>query len=207
MTDRETVRAGYDALGRIYADHRSVGPTERELIGRLLAGCPDSPRLLDAGCGPGPTLADLTSRGRAVGMDASSGQLELAAEAAPDAALVRGDVAALPFGADSFDAVVSLGVLMHLPNDEQDDAIVEFARVLRPGGRLLVSDGTGSWAGSNEDWLGADVTMTWEITGIDAVATALESAGFDLLERTRTADELADDDDASQGLALAERSA
>lgn len=204
MTDRATVRAGYDALGETYADQRAVGPTERRLLDRMLAPCPPEPRLLDAGCGPGPTLDELIPHGRAVGIDFSTEQLRLAAERAPMAALVRGDIAALPFESDGFDAVVSLGVLMHLPNDEQDAALAEFARVLRPGSRLIVSDGAGSWAGENPDWLGAGVTMSWEITGIDVVAARLEAMGFEVLERTSTADELSEDDDATQGLALAE---
>lgn len=197
---------GYDALGRTYVDQRSVGSTERRLLKRALAPCPSAPRLLDAGCGPGPVLADLAERGRAIGLDFSPEQLDIAAETVPTAALVRGDLATLPFGPESFDAAVSLGVLMHLPNDEQAEAIAEFARVLRPGGRLLVSDGTGSWAGENPDWLGAGVTMTWEITGIDVVAGQLEAVGFEILAREESSDELAEDDDASQGLALAELS-
>jgi SAM-dependent methyltransferase len=204
MTDRETVRAGYDALGTTYAEHRSVGTAERALLERALGPSSDPPRLLDAGCGPGPTLAELTDRCRAVGLDLSSKQLRLAARTAPDAALVRGDLAALPFGTDRFDVAVSLGVLMHLPDVEQDAALAEFARVLRPGGRLVVSDGTGAWRGEHDDWLADGVTMSWEITGIDAVLEGLEAVGFERLERTVTTDELAEDDDAGQGLALLE---
>lgn len=146
----------------------------------------------------------MAHRGRAVGVDFSTEQLGLAAERAPNAAVVRGDIAALPFAAESFDAVVSLGVLMHLPNDEQDRALSELVRVLRPGSRLFVSDGAGAWVGENPDWMGAGVTMTWEITGIDAVVARLAEIGFEVLERTSTADELSDDDQATQGLALAE---
>lgn len=207
VTDRKTVRAGYDELGRTYAERRTIDATERALLERALEPGPPTPRVLDAGCGPGPTLAELTDHSRAIGLDFSAEQLDLAAETAPEAAVVRGDTAALPFAADSFDAAVSLGVLMHLPDAVQDAAIGEFERVLRPGGRLLVSDGAGSWVGENPDWLGSGVTMTWEIAGIDAVATALEDVGFELLERTASRDELAEDDDASQGLLLAELSA
>lgn len=207
VTDRKTVRAGYDELGRTYAEHRTIDATERALLERALEPGRPTPRVLDAGCGPGPTLAELTGRSWPVGLDFSAEQLDIAVETAPEAAVVRGDTAALPFAADSFDAAVSLGVLMHLPGGVQDASIGEFARVLRPGGRLLVSDGAGSWVGENPDWLDSGVTMTWEIAGIDAVATELEGAGFELLDRTATTDELAEDDDASQELVLAELSA
>lgn len=204
MTDRETVRAGYDQLGRTYADHRSLDSAERAFLELTLADAPADPRLLDAGCGPGLTLAELADRAEPVGLDLSGEQLAIAAETAPTAALVRGDLASLPFGPDTFDAIVSLGALMHLPAAGQETAIGEFARVLGPGGRLLVSDGEGVWAGENPDWLGAGVTMTWEIAGIDAVTAELEAVGFEVLDRTTAADELAEADDARQALVLAE---
>lgn len=204
VTDRATVRAGYDALGESYADQRAVGSTERALLARALAAAPDDPLVLDAGCGPGPVLTELVENVRAVGLDFSIEQLRLAATTAPAADLVSGDLTALPFPADRFDAAVSLGVLMHLDAADQATAIDEFARVLRPGARLLVSDGAGEWVGEHADWLGAGVTMTWAVAGIDAVAAELEAAGFELLARASTVDELAEDDDASQWLALAE---
>lgn len=204
MTDRETVRAGYDALGRTYADRREIGPTERALLDRTLPAEPADPLVLDAGCGPGPVLAELAGRVRAMGLDFSDEQLRLAAESVPHAGLVQGDLTALPFPADRFDAAVSMGVFMHLDADGQAAAIADLARVLKPGARLLVSDGTGEWVGENPDWLGSGVTMTWAVAGIDAVAAELTAAGFELLDMASTADELAEDDDASQGLALAE---
>ena len=207
VTDPETVRAGYDALGRTYAARRSVGPTEGRLLERALETAPPEPRFLDAGCGPGVTLADLAAAGRAVGIDFSRGQLAIAAEAAPAAGIVRGDITALPFADGSFDAAVSLGVLMHLSAGDQRRAVDELARVLQPRGRLLVSDGTTRWTGEEPDWLGAGVTMAWAVAGIDAVVGALEAAGFAVLETARTPDELAEDDGGTMGLALAELAA
>jgi len=208
VTDRDTVRAGYDALGETYAAERSFGGVQRDLLDRLVAGAragsDGAPRLLDAGCGPGPALAALPEDVRGVGLDFSTTQLALAAERAPSAALARGDLAALPFADGAFDGVVSLGALLHVPNADQPAVLDEFARVLRPGGHLLVSDGAGGWAGENPDWLGAGVHMTWEITGIDAVAAGLTDRGFEVLAREDSPDELAeDDDDAGSPLVLA----
>lgn len=59
---------------------------------------------------------------------------------ASHAYIVRGEGEALPFRDNSFDCVVSLLVLHHLPPDVKDAALAEMLRVLRPSGRLYVAD-------------------------------------------------------------------
>lgn len=52
--------------------------------------------------------------------------------------LVQGDIAALPFPENCFDAVVSLDVIVHFPPGQEDRAMAELARVLRPRGLLVL---------------------------------------------------------------------
>lgn len=52
--------------------------------------------------------------------------------------LVQGDVAALPFAASAFDALVSMDVIVHLPRGGESSTCAEFARVLKPGGLLAL---------------------------------------------------------------------
>jgi SAM-dependent methyltransferase len=56
----------------------------------------------------------------------------------PNVHSTQGDATALPFGDDSFDAVVLTAVLGEIP--DQDAAMSEIARVLKPGGRLVVGE-------------------------------------------------------------------
>ena len=51
---------------------------------------------------------------------------------------VQADIGACPFSADTFDALLSLDVLVHFPRGEESRAIGEFARILKPGGHLLL---------------------------------------------------------------------
>jgi ubiquinone/menaquinone biosynthesis C-methylase UbiE len=99
--------------------------------------------VLDAGMGPGRLLAELERRNWAVaGVDAAPRMVELARGRLPgsSARLAVARVEHLPFPDASFDAAVCTGVLgyAHL-----DVGLLELARVLRPGGRLVVSFGRG----------------------------------------------------------------
>jgi 2-polyprenyl-3-methyl-5-hydroxy-6-metoxy-1,4-benzoquinol methylase len=95
-------------------------------------------RVLDAGCGEGYMARELARRGAAhvTGIDASADQIAAARSVqVPGTSFDEADVADLPFGPGSFDLVIA----NHLLNDLPDITVPvsEFARVLRPGGRLV----------------------------------------------------------------------
>lgn len=97
-------------------------------------------RILDVGCGTGLLAArfrrDLTGA-QVVGCDFSRGMLRHAAEREPAIAWVQGDALRLPFGAASFEAIVSTEAFHWFP--DPDAALAEFFRVVAPGGRVLIA--------------------------------------------------------------------
>ena len=95
----------------------------------------DPLRILDAGCGTGGLLANVRTEAWKVGVEISTRGIRLARRRG--IRLVRGSVSALPFADGSFDAVVSIDVLCHSGVEERQ-AVEEAARVLRPGGLLIV---------------------------------------------------------------------
>jgi ubiquinone/menaquinone biosynthesis C-methylase UbiE len=106
-------------------------------------GLPAGSRLLDLGCGPGPLTRDLAKMGYpGVGLDASPAMIEFCIQQAKTDGISDlwtynlGDVEAVPFPDNSFDAVVCSGVIDYLPTD--DKLIAEAARVLKPGGRFVL---------------------------------------------------------------------
>jgi SAM-dependent methyltransferase len=119
-----------------------VPSRHRWLAGLLGAGPGDL--VADLGCGTGGTLAQVMpvlAGGGAVGVDASRAALARTAEAlATERArllLVQADLKdRLPFADAAFDRVVCHNVLECLP--DPDALVVEAARVLRPGGRLVL---------------------------------------------------------------------
>ncbi|NBE56754.1 class I SAM-dependent methyltransferase [Streptomyces boluensis] len=105
-----------------------------------LAGEVTGHRILDAGCGSGPLSAALRDRGAEVtGIDSSAAMLALARRRlGADADLRLGDLREpLPFADGAFDGVVASLVLHYL--EDWGPTLAEFRRVLRPGGRLIVS--------------------------------------------------------------------
>lgn len=112
--------------------------------GRVLAladaAAPRARDLLDVGAGTGKLVADLlaTRPGlRATAVDLAPGMCSAARAAAPAAAVATADAEALPFADARFDLVVSSSAFQWLPRLEP--ALRECARVLRPGGRLVLA--------------------------------------------------------------------
>ncbi|MEP6506689.1 MAG: class I SAM-dependent methyltransferase [Gemmatimonadales bacterium] len=144
----------YASMRRLEADAwwnagmRSIGT-------RLLrhARLPERGRLLDAGCGSGQSMEWLGSLFPAwtrYGVDVASDGLAAAAHIGETVAL--GSVTDLPLAESSFDLVISLDVLQHLPLDGGDEAALrEFHRVLRPGGVLLIRTNAQSFPRVAED--------------------------------------------------------
>ena len=104
-------------------------------------GLADGDRVLDAGCGSGVVTRWLARRvapsGFAVGIDLASAHVRAAAEHAPGAALVQGDLTADPFQQDTFDLIWASNTINHLSRPA--DGAARLGTLLRPGGRLVVA--------------------------------------------------------------------
>ena len=102
-------------------------------------------RVLDLGCGDAAFSRRLLARGYAASVDALEVDAiqhakNLAAPAIPGLAFGAGGADDIPFPGDRFDLALMLKSLHHVPPDRMDRAFAEVRRVLRPGGRLYVSE-------------------------------------------------------------------
>ena len=95
-------------------------------------------RLLDCGCGTGANLEWLSRYGRTAGIDYTFSGLT-AGRRLGRRGLAQADAARLPFPAATFDVVASFDMLQVLPDRLECDALGEMARVLKPGGALVLN--------------------------------------------------------------------
>jgi SAM-dependent methyltransferase len=107
----------------------------RPMLRRATAGISGA-RILDCGCGTGSNLQMLRSYGRACGFDLTSVGARFARQHGHHVA--RASIDAIPFQSGTFDLVTSFDVFQTLPDPVERAAITEIARVLKPGGHVLL---------------------------------------------------------------------
>lgn len=105
-------------------------------------------KILDVGCGPGAALLYLSRFGDVTGVDLSDEALKFARRRGK---VKKADISSLPFENGSFDAVVCLDVLYHAWVKDNNKALLEIKRVLKPGGIFLLREPAYDWFRSSED--------------------------------------------------------
>ncbi len=150
----------------------------RAIVFSLLpqAALPKNPRVLDAGCGTGFTMAWLRRHygARVTGIDCHPAGLGFCRRRG-EQSLVLGDVAALPFIHDSFDLVVSFDVLSEVRDAaSRTSALAEYRRLLKSGGKLLVRVPAHEWLRTSHD-TGVSTNHRY---GVAELRAAVKAAGF-----------------------------
>jgi ubiquinone/menaquinone biosynthesis C-methylase UbiE len=131
----------FDVWSRFYdlplVQRVAYRPVHDAVVGALSGSDPE--RILDVGCGTGLLASRLhrSCPAAVVGVDYSAGMLGEARRRWPDGGWVRGDAQVLPFADRSFDALCCVESFHWYPDQEQ--AAVEMARVLVPGGRAIIA--------------------------------------------------------------------
>jgi phosphatidylethanolamine/phosphatidyl-N-methylethanolamine N-methyltransferase len=149
--DRDSIKGAYDrwapvydfVFGKVFATGRSASIAAAERIGG---------RILEVGVGTGISLESYSRTNRITGIDISAPMLRKAQERVRDHglshvdALAVMDAAKLAFPDASFDVVVAQYVITAVP--DPDAALDEFARVVRPGGEIILVNHIGAESGS-----------------------------------------------------------
>jgi ubiquinone/menaquinone biosynthesis C-methylase UbiE len=190
-----SVERGYDLLAPKF-DHTPFRTPDSilEATVQVLTGAGPFHEGLDVcvGTGAGLSVLQRLCPGTITGVDFSTGMLDQARQASPQANLVRADVRALPFTA-GFDLAVTFGALGHFLPEERPALFEGVHRALRPGGLFAVAIGAPPPPSSVWYWadLGFDLVMRvrnavwrppfvmyYRITPLAAVRKDLTAAGF-----------------------------
>jgi len=184
-SQRDLVRRGYDAISRAYRDDDGrANPATDEGTDRYTRWVDDlaellgsRARVLDLGCGAGvPATRLLTGKNFDVlGVDISAVQIERARQLVPRARFEQADMATWEHEPGTFDAVVALYSLIHVPIQDQRNLLPKIRRWLRRGGYLLAIVGFERWTGI-EDYFGA--AMFWDHADRETYLAWLTAAGL-----------------------------
>jgi ubiquinone/menaquinone biosynthesis C-methylase UbiE len=129
-----------------FLSHGKLGELRQKTVD--LAGIQPGENVLDVGCGTGTLAIKAQKRvglnGRVYGIDPGAQQIVRAhAKAARRKLPIDfqvGVIEHLNFPDQTFDAVLSTLMMHHIPGDLKRQGIIEIARVLKPGGRLVIAD-------------------------------------------------------------------
>jgi len=185
VTDpKRLVQQAYDAIADRYTELATTDASNLRMqqVGTLVELLPVGSEVLDLGCGAGvPVAKALAERYRLTGIDVSKVQLERARVNVPAARFILADMSKAPFRAATFDAVVALFSIIHVPREEHAELLSRISGWVKPGGYLLANLTSGDDPGTiEEDWLGARMFFS----GFDAATNRrlIQDAGFDILE-------------------------
>jgi ubiquinone/menaquinone biosynthesis C-methylase UbiE len=157
----------------------------RRVFDRLLAlsGAQQGDRMLDVGSGTG-YLARRAARvvgpaGRVVGLDPSAASVAYAAHDAPsNVSFHVAGAEAIPEPDASFDVVVSILTIHHIPPALRPVGLREMRRVLRPGGHLLIADFRPPSSKIANRLIGALTGHAMQHNPIDQLPDLITDAGF-----------------------------
>lgn len=186
QNERREQAEAFDAIGDRYDEafpHKEGQLAAGEWLTRSL---PAGARVLDLGCGTGlPTARQLVDAGfEVVGVDLSSGMLELARTKVPEATFHRLDLADLypggPADLGRFDGVAAFFSLLMLPRAEIPTALRTIHDLLAPGGLFAVSMVEADVDNRTIPFLGNTIRVSGYLR--EELRKVIETAGFEILE-------------------------
>lgn len=138
QVERGDVETGYRQWAETYDQPNGLFDIEEPVMHEILDDVPIG-RAIDAACGTGRHTGYLAEQGHTViGVDSSAEMLAVARSRMPGCGFLAGALDQLPIDSGSADLVVCALALAHAPS--LPGVMAEFARVLRPGGHLVISD-------------------------------------------------------------------
>lgn len=193
-TLRETYDAVADAYARQLQGELAGKPFDRLMLDHLVELVGDGV-LCDLGCGPGQVARYLKDAGAAnvFGLDLSERMVEEARAAHPDIRFEQGDFLDLAAPDASWDGVAAFYSIVHTPTHKLAGIFLELARVVRPGGWLLLAFHAGHETKHLDSWFDQAVDIDFHFHHRGTVDRLLRASGWrvrDTMERAPYAEDV-----------------
>lgn len=196
---KSRLKSSYDAVAPAYNAWTSISNTLRlTYLNHALDLLPSSPpstplSALELGCGAGtPVCSTLLSSPRGlpfhvIGNDLSTTQVSLAkqnlGEDEEKVRWIEGDMTKLEFPEGSFDLIIALYSIIHLPREEQVEMMGKVVKWLKKGGVVLVNFGAEESEGNEMDgWMGEGGWMYWSGLGAEGSLDAVKKVGLEVVK-------------------------
>ena len=194
----QSIRESYDRLAEEYARRifnelqRKV--LDRELLDRFAAAVAGHGDICDMGCGPGHVARYLRDAGAKIfGLDLSPQMLEQARKLNPDISFREGNMLALDLPDASLAGIAAFYAIVNIPHEALPIVFREMARVLQPGGLLLLAFHVGDQTIHENELWGQPIAMDFFFFQTSAIQLELEKAGLaieEIIEREPYAPEV-----------------
>ncbi len=185
---KKTVADGYDAVSHVYRPDADLQADlkYRPWLAPIWGEKPAGARILDLGCGCGtPTARILAEHFEVTGVDISPVQINRARLLVPHARFILADMTRVSFPEHSFDAVVCLYAIIHVPVAEQYHLLQSIYHWLAESGLALLLVGNQAWTGTQTNWLGVEgATMYWSHTDAKTYKQWFTDIGFNPIKET-----------------------
>lgn len=181
----DTIRENYDRLAEEYArrvfDELAHKPADRALLDRFADSTAGRGAVCDLGCGPGHVARYLHEAGAdAFGLDLSPQMLAQARRLNPHLLFVQGDMTALPLADASLAGVTAFYAIVNLPPSIHPTAFREIARVLQPGGLVLLAFHMGNEQLDVKELMGLPITMGFHLLDPAKISAGLAETGLQI---------------------------
>ena len=193
MNDEITrpIRESYDRLAEEYtrriADELQHKPLDRQLLDRFAQQTNGKGEVCDMGCGPGHVARYLRDAGATVfGLDLSTAMLEQARKLNPDIRFREGNMLALDLAVGTLAGIAAFYAIVNIPKSWLGTVFREMARVLQPGGLLLLAFHVGDEVLREEELWGHKLNMHFIFFQPLEIKSDIEAAGLvieEIIER------------------------
>lgn len=177
----------YDTIAADYSEkfcgEYEKKPEDQEALRRFAKEIEDNQPVWDFGCGPGQTAAYLKNLGVEIsGMELSEKMLDQARANHPDIPFRKGDMLELEFKDDSIAGIVAFYAIVHFTETQVGTAFREMARVLKPGGIILLTFHIGEESIHVQEFLGKKVDIELMLFKTEFIENCLKKNGFEILD-------------------------